>query len=357
MTNSQDPQQPQQPQGPQEPQEGQAPQPSEPAGGFDSTPSYPAYPGDAAQQPASNNSAPYPQPGQPVSATPPTAPQQSGAGAYGEIPAYGVPVYPNYNTAPAGARVFDSVGYGFNSFFANFGPWILFSLIMFAVQIPNGVYGFVESFTRSYPEPGAEVTVADSMSVGGTIVQVITVLVTFVITAIAALGAIKQVNGRKITIGEMFSGVPYGRVIGLQLLVAVVQGLAMIPLAFGLIPLALTADDDPNEAVAGIAIFFGAAAVSAILYVLISPLFSLMIYALVDENLSVGQAFKRGFNVAKNNYLKTLGFTVIIGVLNSAGALLCGFGLLLTMPAVVLASAHFWRSLIGGTTVVPEQIQ
>lgn len=67
----------------------------------------------------------------------------------------------------------------------------------------------------------------------------------------------------------------------------------------------------------------------------------------VDKQMKPVDALRASVDLAKVNYTTLLVFDVIAMVALGLGALVCGLGLILTMPLVVIASAFTYRKLLG----------
>jgi hypothetical protein len=66
---------------------------------------------------------------------------------------------------------------------------------------------------------------------------------------------------------------------------------------------------------------------------------------LVDKEAKVFESFKKSAHISKSNKLSLLGFGVVIGLINLLAALLCGIGLLVTVPVSFLAFLQLYRKL------------
>jgi len=77
-------------------------------------------------------------------------------------------------------------------------------------------------------------------------------------------------------------------------------------------------------------------------------LFAFAGYAVIDsrDGDAVG-AIKRSFEIVKGNFGAVLGLMLLLMLINIAGALLCGIGLLFTYPMTSVAIAYAYRTLNG----------
>jgi uncharacterized membrane protein len=144
-------------------------------------------------------------------------------------------------------------------------------------------------------------------------------LVTFVVVgAISSAyyaGLLDIVNGQPVTVGSFFKP----RNVGSVLVASVLIGLVSTVLSFCFI----------------LSIVIG--------------LFTLFATVLiVDRNLPPIEAIKTSFEAVKANFVQVLLAWLIIGVIVTVGALLCGVGILVALPVAALFLVHTYRKLLGG---------
>ena len=75
--------------------------------------------------------------------------------------------------------------------------------------------------------------------------------------------------------------------------------------------------------------------------------------SIVDRNLPPIDALKSSFEMVKSNFVQVLLAWLIIGVIVTVGALLCGVGLLVALPVAALFLVHTYRTLGGGQIAQP----
>lgn len=82
--------------------------------------------------------------------------------------------------------------------------------------------------------------------------------------------------------------------------------------------------------------------------IIAAVLFAFAGYVVIDarDGDAVG-AIKRSFALVKDNFGPVLGLMVLLILINIAGALLCGIGLLFTYPMTSVAFAYTYRTLNG----------
>ena len=70
--------------------------------------------------------------------------------------------------------------------------------------------------------------------------------------------------------------------------------------------------------------------------------------SIVDRGLSPVDGIKASIDIVKSNFLQVLLTWLIIGVIVTVGALLCGVGLLVAGPVAALFLVYTYRKLTGG---------
>lgn len=93
---------------------------------------------------------------------------------------------------------------------------------------------------------------------------------------------------------------------------------------------------------------FAAMGIAALVALLISPFVMLQMWYAADNNGTFGQAFGAGFKQGARNYLRLLGLAVLFGLINIVATIPFGAGLVLTVPATLLALAYAYRQVSAG---------
>lgn len=195
----------------------------------------------------------------------------------------------------------EAISYGWKGLTKYLGPLILIALIVVAISIGMNVVGLI----------------FDSV-----ILQLLWNIVTIGVSLIVAMGLIRAalavVDGRTPEVGMLFhteNFVPY-------LVASILVGLSVgVGFIFCIIP--------------GIILAF---------------LFAFYGYAIVDGRTSDGiEAMKTSWNLVSSNVGQLLLLFILVILINIAGALLCGVGLLFTYPLTAIAIAFAWRQVSGGT--------
>jgi uncharacterized membrane protein len=244
----------------------------------------------------------------------PGAAPQAPAGGYGAPqPGYGAPqpgygVPPGYQpagAAPAGGTgVGDAFGWGWKKFQEYVGP-ILIGLLVYLV-----------ASAVLYVIAVAIITSIDLGFFGQILIQIVAALLFSLIQMAIIRASLQIADGRQIEVGEMFKTEQLGQYLLAAVIVAVLSGIGtMLCILPGLI-------------VSFFAAYFG--------------------YFLLDQKQDAIESIKSSFTFVSQN----LGALVIFFLASLAayivGAILCGVGLLVAIPVVLLAQAFMYRRLSGG---------
>ncbi len=265
--------------------------PAQPPGG------YPPPPPPSGGYPPPPPSGGYPPP-PPSGGYPPPPPPGGGAGWPGGGPApYGRPVF----------SATDAVSYGWNAFRANIGPLITIALVIFAVQVVVGWSQWI--FERS--------------AFMSAVLSFVSLFVSLVISLGLIRAALIILDGRQPRVEDVLSTKDLLPYLAASLLVWITVGVGLV---LCIIP----------GLIAGFLLqFYG--------------------YAIVDGKTGgptpqtdpIG-AMRTSYNTVSQNVGDLILLAVLCIVLNIAGALLCGVGLLVSVPVTALAIAYGWRFFSGG---------
>lgn len=236
-------------------------------------------------------------------------------------------------------NILEAIGWGFKTVFGNPKLWL-----------PLGVvYLLLSVAVRFVP------TVGTWIQVGGT-----TVFGPWMIGA-----ALQATLARNLNFGDVKSPT-FGKTLGMSVLLSVIAMLGMTVLltalgigAFSAIDPTMIPEnpeaimDDPETFFAVMGPVMAAFGIGLVVMLLISPLFMLQPWFAGDNNGTFGQAFTGGFKAGARNYGRLLGFAVLAGLINLIGAIPFGLGLIVTMPATMLALAYGYRQISAGP--VPQE--
>lgn len=279
--------------------------------------------GDTPGEPPQN---PYGQqgpPGEPSYGQPPQG--QPASNPYGQP--YGAAGGDGGGQSPYGQAggsqfsVGEAFGYGWKKFQANLGPILIAALVMFAVvvtiQILQRIIGGGDTIEFD-PESGT--FERDSGLFGGSFIasmffSALSFLAQLVIQAGIVKGALDLTRGKPISIGSMFAGINWAQVVVASLIIAVVTIVGIIACVLpGLAWLFLT---------------------------------SFTLHFMIDKDLDAISAVRASITFVMANAGTLFVFFLACIAAYIVGALLCGVGLLVAIPVVVIATAYAYRTLQG----------
>lgn len=250
-------------------------------------------------------------------------------GAYGQQPGYGAP--PPHGQQPRAYSVGDAFSYGWAKFQANLAPLILITVAIavtvFVVQlignvVSAGVAGGATTVIEYDPDTG-RITSTESGAGWFGASLLVSLLFGFISSALYLLiqsaiikGSLLLADGRKLDLQAMVSGL---NVVQILLAAVLVSALTTIGLILCVLP--------------GIAVWFFT------FYTL---------YFVIDQDLPAVEAIKASVEFVKDNAGQLVVFFLAALAAYVVGALLCGLGLLVAIPVVVVAQAYTFRTLRGG---------
>ena len=207
----------------------------------------------------------------------------------------------------------DAIGYGWKGFTANIGPLILIGLVLLvASALSNWLSQGFESWLLTI------------------IGSVLSAFISLVISLGLIRAALAILDGGRPSVEQLVSTKDIGPYIIASLLVALV---VTVGLVLCIIP----------GLIAGFLLqFYG--------------------YAIIDRKSdsvttapqsSPTGAMRASFEVAAANVGPLILLAVLCFLLNLAGALLCGVGLLVSVPVTAIAIAYAWRYFSGGRIAAP----
>ncbi|OJV76616.1 MAG: hypothetical protein BGO37_11285 [Cellulomonas sp. 73-92] len=280
--------------------------------------SYPppgSYPPGAASYPPPGYQAPppgYQQPGYGYQQAPPPAYQQPPAGY-----APGMPQPSLFSVALSdGWKAFQRVGWTFAGAAV---VWFIGGLIVLSVvSVIFGGWGHVFSGNGFRGFAGA------SFSFSAFVLGIVGALIVALIQAQFVRVALTVTRGHRPTFAEFFHIENAGPVVVLALIIAVAEGVVRaIPIIGGLLAIVVQ--------------FF----------------LLLAYFVLIDRQAAPLDAIRGSVELVTRNAGQTVVFYVLSVVIVIVGAILCGVGLLVAVPWVLLASAYLYRRLTGEQPQLP----
>lgn len=268
-------------------------------------PQYPPYP----QQPPGGQ----PPGGQPPGGQPPgwgQGPQQPGGW---DQP----PQYPQYDAGPGGQEPYSAataIGYGWNKFKQNAGPFVILALI--SVVLSGLLSGVGNAFTDSGVSDTDDLTsLGAGFSVVGMLFNLAAQVVSTLMTAALIRGALDAVEGQQVSLGSMFE-----RWSPLHVLIAAL--LVSVATTVGIILCVLP----------GLAVIF---------FTWFTNFF------IVDRGEGAISGIKSSLRFTADNIGQLLLLALLSILTLLLGLLACVVGLLVAYPVVVIAAAYTYRRLTG----------
>ena len=274
-------------------------------------------PGETPQDPYGQQP-PQGPPGEPNYGQPPPPPQDP----YGQPPSGQSP----YGGATSGEpfSVGNAFSYGWKKFQANLGPILLAALVLFAAVVIIQIIQFIVTGGSdvSFEVDPATGQLEDTSSgmLGGSIIAslffgALSFVVQLVIQSGIVKGALDITRGKPISLGSMFQGINYAQVIVAALILAVAT---IIGFVLCILP--------------GLAVMF---------------LTAFTLHFIIDKDLPAIDAIKASVSFVMANAGTLIVFFLACIAAYIVGALLCGVGLLVAIPVVVIAQAYAYRTLQG----------
>jgi len=242
---------------------------------------------------------------------PPPPGYGAGEGGYPPPPGYGADAFsaPGFG-GPGGTpqlTVGDALGYSWNKFKANAGIWIGIVLIAAVIEVALSLIFNTGNTSGDF---------SSAFTVWGIFGTIVTTVVGYLIQAAMIRGALHEVDGNKPAIGSFFQFNNVGAIILASVIVGVLSAIGFVLL---IIP--------------GLIIVF---------------LTWWTLQFVIDQNQDAITAIKSSFSAISQNVGALLLLALALVGINIVGALLCGLGLLVTIPLTVIASTYAYRVVVRG---------
>lgn len=221
------------------------------------------------------------------------------------------------------------IGEGWKLFTQQWQSWALMTLAYIVIiMLPAGlIYGlmFALIFSSIDPNSGAPPQIPVTLFLFYPLLVLVILLLSAWLMSGMYRAAFKQVRGGQVAVSDLFSGGPYFlRMMGALLL----MGLLSI--------------------IGAMLCFLPALAVPGLMFFAI-PL-------IVEGNLGAVDALRSSFEKTKKDWLMFVLFALVLNFLSTAGAYLCGIGVLATFPLLFLTHAVAYRdcfSVAGAHSFTP----
>lgn len=219
---------------------------------------------------------------------------------------------PGYPPAGPTLSVGDAIGYGWTKFKDNALVWIGMVVIAFLIQAAiNFLFGLGNS-----GDTDMDGGVSFGFGIWQIIGTIVSTIVGYLISAAFVRGALHETDGNKPGFGSFFQFTNVGAVIVAGLLVGLATGIGLVLCII------------PGLVVA----FFTWWTMQFV----------------IDRDQDGVTAIKSSFSAISSNAGTLLLLALALFGINIVGALLCGLGLLVTIPLTIIASTYAYRVVTGG---------
>lgn len=288
---------------------------------------YPPPPAPAAggyPPPAAQGSYPPPPPGGPAYGQTPPAGGYPPSTGY-PPPAAGSPAPAGYGAPSSTAPIGEALQYGWQKFTTNGGVFVAATLIWLAIAavvvfLVTLVFGGLSALADPDGD-GVSNGMGLGFSFGFVVIYTVAWLVAYLVQAAFVRVSLNLTYGRPVGLGDFFRFEGSGPVVLTALLLAAVN------LVVGL--------------VAWIPLIGWLVSVAANLLVLFT------LWFVIDKQLSPVDALRSSVQLVTSNLATTVLFYLVGGAIIWAGAILCGVGLLVAVPVVLVATSYLYRRLLG----------
>ncbi len=194
-----------------------------------------------------------------------------------------------------------AISYGWSKTLQYFGSWVVVVLVLLLVQI--ALYVIASPFADNW-----------FMSL---VVSALSIVVAFVVALGVYRLALAVTAGEKPSVGELFKTDNLGAYVVAAILAGIAIGIGYILCIL------------PGLVLAVLLGFFA--------------------YFVLDKNAGAIDSLKASWDLSLKNFWGLVGLYIVMMLINFLGALLCGVGLLLTIPLTWTAHAYVYRTLVGET--------
>lgn len=262
----------------------------------------------------------------------------------GELP----PTSPVF-AGPAPYRAMEPISIAFNRLNANFGAWVLFGIFSFLITIA-GTWFSSPDMALDVNDPAAVDAYVEA-SATSSFVSFIVVILSMLLTIFLYRGAFEESDGRKPAIGDFFKISRWGSIIGIYVLVFIASFVIVIP---GLLLVVAGGAMSISSPGAGVGLMFIGIFVMLAMLLAFVPIATMVPLSVIDGRTTVTKSFGFIWAAVKPVFWKVLGTLIVLALINFAGALLCGLGLIYTMPLYSIAVVVMYRQVIGGRRPVVQ---
>ncbi len=285
---------------------------------------------------------------------------------YTPQPPYIPPVYGPVPRAPRGTVSLEVISEAWSYLSPNLGPWVLASVAYFG--IPYAI-SMVRGIFQMLGQNGG----SSLWLILAFLIQVVSWVVTQLLLGGMMKMAIGTVRNRVANINEMWTVTGEGLNLVLSaILRGLIYSLACLPgiLVLGasvfvplykagiFSPAVLASGRAPAVPPALIGTMFGGIGLGALLIFLaatpLTALFLLTTTLIVERKLGPWEAISQSIGALKKHFWPTVLLSFVLGLVNSAGFMMCCVGILFSFPLVQIATALVYRDLFGIDEAAPQ---
>jgi uncharacterized membrane protein len=249
------------------------------------------------------------------------------AGPGGAVPPPPPPPPPPYAAPPtAQSPIGEALSWGWRKFTQNGGVFVGAGLLWFVISLAVlalvlSLFGGFASVLPTNPDGSVRGPIGFGFSLTLVLFGAFLWVIAAVVDAVFVRASLKVTYGQRVSIGDFFDFSGFGRLVVAILFVAainiVVSFVSWIPVIGTLLQLAVN-----------IFLFF-------------------TLYFVIDKSLDAVEAVRSSVELVRANLGPTILFLLLCYAVLLAGLLLCGIGLIVAVPVVLLAAAYFYRRLLG----------
>ncbi len=198
--------------------------------------------------------------------------------------------------------------------------------------------------------------------IGGFIVAT---LLLFVMSFVPFLGVMALGNfykicrkvdeGQKVQVGDIFDFTDFVTYLKFFVFLFIVLFIIMIPVEISLFPILFAASATEGEfSDTGAALFAGGMGIWFLLVIVLLCAVSISMYFVqplisLYRITSIREAFSISWKLARRNFFMIFLFTIVVGVISQLGAILCGIGLLFTIPLGICIKYASFKNILGSS--------
>lgn len=196
--------------------------------------------------------------------------------------------------------------------------------------------------------------------IGGFIVATILLFLMSIIPflGVMALGNFYKIcrkvdEGQKVQVGDIFDFTDFVTYLKFFVFIFVICFIIMIPIQLSLLPVLFAASSaDGNLSDTGAALFAGGMGIWFMLVIVL--LFAVTISMYFVQPLislygitSIRKAYSISWKLARRNFLMILVFSIVVGIISQIGVIVCGIGILFTIPLGICIKYASFKNILG----------